>query len=233
MEVVYPYKAVPGDWALRYSLRSLANLEHSRVIVSGDMPRSIVGGGFYCNRVATCPDRWRSSLNNIESAARDLVQGEKFVVMNDDIFLLEPWDFRHENRGTIAEYLESGSGRGEYRQRVRDTFDILRGMGIAEPIFYGLHTPTVYERAKLLDLVADLRGRAYLLRTVYHNLFPSPSVRAKDVKIREWTGREAEGLSVLSITDGLAHDPRFTAWMHARFPKASQYEPRLSRGILH
>ena len=231
MEVVYPYKAVPGDWALRYSLRSLANLEHSRVIVSGDMPRTLSCGGFVHHRVPKCPDRWRSSRDNIEAAARDVVQGEKFVVMNDDIFLLGPWDFRHENRGTIADYLGSGSSKGEYRQRVEDTFDILRGLGVAEPLFYGLHTPTVYERAKLLDLVADLRGKTYLLRTVYHNLFPSPSVRAKDVKIRQWTGQEAEGLSVLSITDGLARDPRFTAWMHARFPDACRYEPRLSRGI--
>lgn len=221
MDVVYPYKRTPGDVELRYSLRSLSNMPHGRVIVAGESPRAKLN----VTKVGVARElnRYAASTRNIFEAARRAVETDHFIVMNDDMFILEPWTFRHENRGTIEEYIASGAPSGGYRHHVAKTRDILKAHGVAEPLFFGLHTPTVYERAKLIDLIKEFNGKRYLLRTLYHNLFPQPSERREDVKVREWAG-EPRQQDVLSISDGCARDPQFLAWIAARFPDPSPYE---------
>lgn len=221
MDVVYPYKRTPGDVELRYSLRSLSNMPHGRVIVAGDKPKCINRNVVHVP-VRRISDRYKSSTANILAAAEAAVETNQFIVMNDDIFILEPWTFRHENRGTIEEYLASGTAQGLYRTHVEWTRDILVAHGIKEPLWFGLHTPTVYERTKLIELVKDFKGERYLLRTLYHNIFPQPSRRREDVKRREWRG-EPTG-DVLSINDQCAWLPAFRAWVSKRFPQPSPYE---------
>lgn len=218
MDVVYPYKTRPYDFELRYSLRSLVNVPHDKVIVAGDKPNL---------RVTHVPvrrnvDRYRSSTANILAAAERSVETDHFIVMNDDIFVLEPWTFRHENRGTIEEYLATGHAQGLYRILVKKTRAIIAAQGVSDPLWFGLHTPTVYDRRKLIDLIKDFRGERYLLRTLYHNLFPQPSARREDVKHKTWTG-SASG-DVLSISDQCALKPSFRRWVSARFPNPSRYE---------
>lgn len=224
MDVVYPYKTSPFDFELRYSLRSLqAFMPHRQVIVAGDKPACISG------RVRFVPvprdtDRYRSSTANIAAAVEQAVETEKFVVMNDDFFLLRPWAFRHENRGTIEEYLASGLPQGLYRLHIEWTRDILKAHGVTDPLWFGLHTPTVYERDNLTDLIADFKGQRYLLRTLYHNLFPQPSERREDVKIKSWDEEPPADLDLLSTADLVAHNRSFQAWLKGKFPSPSRYE---------
>src|SRR5690606_27525882 len=168
MDVVYPYKRTPGDVELRYSLRSLSNMPHGRVIVAGDRPK-IISDRVIHVPVRRISDRYRSSTANILAAAETAVETDQFIVMHDDIFVLEPWTFRHENRGTIEEYLANGNPSGLYRSHVEWTRDLLKAHGVSDPLWFGLHTPTVYDREKLIDLITDFRGERYLLRTLYHN----------------------------------------------------------------
>lgn len=220
MDVVYPYRPAPGDLELRYSLRSLTNVEHERVIVAGEAPRTLCG--FSVVTVPRQPSRYQSSALNIYEAARQEVQTERFVVMNDDIFVLSPWTFRHEHRATIEGFLGGGSPKGEYRRHLMETRAILKAHGVSDPLFFGLHTPTVYERGKLIELVNEFRGKRYLLRTLYHNLFPQPSALRSDVKVRRWD--DEPETDVVSISDMVARDPRFLKWIDGRFPSPSPYE---------
>jgi hypothetical protein len=224
IDVVYPYKATHLDLELRYSLRSLHKfMPHKQVIVAGDKPGCISRLVRFV-RVPRDTDRYRSSTANIAAAVEQAVETEKFVVMNDDFFLLRPWTFRHENRGTIEEYLASGLPQGRYRLHIEWTRDILKAHGVADPLWFGLHTPTVYERDKLKGLIADFKGQRYLLRTLYHNLFPQPSYRREDVKVRHWLGTPPADLDVLSISDTVAASRAFHAWLEAQFPYPSPYE---------
>lgn len=218
MDVVYPYKSRPRDLELRYSLRSLSNMPHSRVIVAGDKPNL---------RITHVPvrrhaDRYRSSTANILAAAETAVETDQFIVMHDDMFILEPWAFRHENRGTIEEYLSTGNSTGMYRSHIEWTRDLLNAHGVTDPLWFGLHTPTVYDREKLIGLILDFKGERYLLRTLYHNLFPQPSARRDDVKRRAW-GAPPTG-DVLSISDRCAWEKPFLSWVSKRFPRPSIYE---------
>lgn len=218
--IVYPYKTTPGDFELRMSLRSLVNVEHEGVIIAGDVPQGL--RNVTIAPVSSEGTRYARSTANILAAAK-LTDSATITVMHDDIFLLRPWAFRHENRGTMEEYLASGGASGEYRQHVIETMDILAAHGVKDPLWFGLHTPTVYDRGALVDLIEDFDGQRYLLRTLYHNLHPQPSERREDVKVRGWS-RPAADMDVLSISDSCARSVAFRRWIADRFPRKSVYE---------
>lgn len=230
MDIVYPYRSTTDDFELRYSLRSLVNVPHDRVIVAGDKP-TIAAKSVTCVAVDRIEDRYQSSTVNIVSAIRDAGIHGDFIVMHDDIFILKPWSFRHEHRCSIDEYLSSGHAAGPYRDRIESTRDLLKSKGIAEPLWFGLHTPTIYNAQRLHDMVEGFAGQQYLLRTLYHNLFPAPSERADDVKAKSWQARTSE-TGILSISDELARSPSFRAWIAARFPDRSAYELSPEGGCL-
>ncbi|AKR55711.1 hypothetical protein XM25_07850 [Devosia sp. H5989] len=221
MDIVYPYKSVPDDFELRYSLRSLVNVPHERVIVAGDRP-IIISRDVVHVTVDPVADRYQSSTTNIVAAIERAGVSGDFILMHDDMFVLEPWSYQHEHRGTIEEYVRAGGASGEYLARAASTRDLLQAHGIADPLFFGLHTPTVYNAERVLDLVREFEGQRYLLRTLYHNLFLAPSRQRDDVKVRAWSG-SVDG-DILSISDECAAHPGFKAWIAARFPERCSYE---------
>jgi hypothetical protein len=226
LDVVYPYRRGGDEFELRYSLRSLVNVAHDRVIVAGDRPL------FASDALVTVPgprrwNRYRSSTANILAAVRTGGITGRFVVMNDDFFVLRPWTPRVEHRGTIAEYLASGRAGGEYQGMVERTRDLLQINGVADPFFFGLHTPMVYDAARLLGMVELFRGERYLLRTLYGNLHAKSERSREDVKVRVWPAPIASDL--LSTCDRSSRDPDFRAWINARFPAPSIYEDRDNR----
>lgn len=228
MIVIYPYRATRGDVELKFSLRSLAFVEHSRVIVAGDRPH-VTSNLVEHVPVLRYASRYASSTQNIFAAA-SRADAERVMVMNDDMFLLKPWTFQHENRGTIEDYLANGRPAGDYRRHIEATRSILKAHGVDDPLFFGLHTPTVYDRKKLLDVIREFKGKRFLLRTLYHNLFPQPSVTRTDVKIRQWTGENLPD-DVLSTSDECTKSAGFIEWMTERFPLPSRYEKAMQRNL--
>lgn len=222
MDVIYPYLATADDFELRYSLRSLVNAEHDRVIVAGDQP-AIISHKVEHVGVRRISDRYQSSTTNILHAIDRAGVTGRFVVMHDDIFLLEPWAYRHEHRGSVADYLARGAPMGTYRQVLRTTAELLRAHGVDEPLFYGMHTPAVYDAAQFADLVREFKGKRYLTRTLYFNLFPQPGTRREDVKLKHWSG-DVPASGILSISDDVGRNPKFRSWIDARFPLPSDYE---------
>lgn len=225
MDVIYPYKRSPGDFELRYSLRSLQNVAHGRVIIAGDVPFETSESVVSVPNPRVAGDRYMSSTANIFAALDKAEVNGEFIVMNDDIFVMRPWTFQHEDRGPLEKCLSDPSVVGEYRSRLVDTLGILRAHGVVKPVFYGLHTPTVYDRSKLTLLMREfpMPRYRYLLRTLYNNLFFRPSIRRDDVKLKSWPPAGEVG-DVLSITDDVAAMPAFREWIDSRFPVPSVYE---------
>lgn len=223
MDVVYPYRRPWDEFELRFSLRSVAeNMPHARVIIAGDPPKFKAEALTHV-AVSRHSDRFMSSTRNIVGAIEGAgIEGE-FVVMNDDFFILKPWTYRREHKGTVEEYAASGGSSGGYLKMVLTTRDILAAHGVEEPLFFGLHTPAVYDAQKLVDLVREFEGQTYLLKTLYCNLFPMPSVKRPDVKAHDWTG-EPPADDMFSTSDQCARSLAFKAWMRQRFPTPSPYE---------
>lgn len=225
MDVIYPYKRSPEDFELRYSLRSLVNVPHSRVIIAGDAPLIASDDLIVVRNPRVGIDRYISSTSNIFAAMSRADVSDDFVVMNDDLFVLKPWTFRHEHRSSIEEALANPECAGDYRSRVASTRALLRSVGINDPLFFGLHTPTVYNRNKLFEMMSEfpMPKYKYLLRTLYHNLYRTPSIQRADVKVKDWK-EDSDANDLLSISDNVARMPAFRSWINERFPVASKYE---------
>lgn len=226
MDVVYPYKRTVDEFELRYSLRSLANVPHRRVIIAGDRAK-LARPNVVAVRAPRIRDRYLSSRTNILAAIEKAGIAGRFVVMNDDFFVLRPWKPRTEHRGPIAQYLASSRVAGEYREMVERTADLLRLNGVADPLFFGLHTPAVFDAERLVEMVARFEGERYLTRTLYGNLYGEPGTFRKDVKVRDWPA-PLPG-DVFSTCDRTVRDPACRAWLKANFPTPSPYERRDAR----
>jgi hypothetical protein len=226
LDVVYPYKRSPGDFELRYSLRSLENVPHDRVIIAGDLPPIVSQSVTVVRNPRVGGDRYMSSTSNIFAVMRGIDLSEDFIVMNDDIFVLKPWTFQHQHRDTIDAALSDPSVKGDYHARILATRALLRSHGVTDPLFYGLHTPTVYNRSKLVEMMREfpMPRYKYLMRTLYHNLFPQPSIRRDDVKVKSFGDNTVLPTDVLSISDNVAAITEFRNWIDDRFPRPSQYE---------
>lgn len=225
MDIVFPYKRSPDDFELRYSLRSLVNVPHSRVIIAGDHPSVVNESLTVIKNPRTGTDRYVLSTSNIFAAINRVDVSDQFLVFNDDFFILKPWTFQHEHRDTIEGVLTDSDVQGDYRHRIVQTRSLLRSVGVTDPLFFGLHTPTKYDRQKLVDMMREypMPKYKYLLRTLYHNLYQQPSVQRADVKVKSWPVDEIAS-DALSISDNVASDPAFKTWINERFPNPSVYE---------
>jgi hypothetical protein len=150
---------------LRYSLRTLTNLPHDRVFISGWTPD-------WTTNVVSVETRqgktkWQNALDNLTAVLDDV--SDEFVLMNDDFFIMEPFErIPVLHRGPIGE-----SNRSSGYQKARNSVKaFLVEQGVAEPLSYELHIPFVYNRHLLKEALDRAEGRlvAGYQRTLYGNL---------------------------------------------------------------
>src|SRR5690606_9190627 len=100
--VLYFVKDGERNEELRYSLRSLANFDHDRVVIVGGKPSWVTGVDFF--RGNRFPGKWGNVYDNLRIACEH-VDGE-FVVMNDDIFITRPTTLLPSlHRGSLTDHL--------------------------------------------------------------------------------------------------------------------------------
>lgn len=163
---------------LWYSLASVAkNLKGvGRVFVVGHNP------GFLSNEVTFVPVRemYDPNLNpaaNIISklqAVCDAGVSENFLLMNDDFIILskiEASEVPAVHKGKFSDYTADYFNTGNYRLRMRKTFQILKDRKLPDYNF-GVHIPFPINRKKLLAIIGSIdwkSGVGISLRTIYGN----------------------------------------------------------------
>ena len=224
MDVIYPYRRALDEFELRFSLRSLNNLPHSRVIVAGERSRILTR---FARQVIVRRIRnpYQCSTNNVVQAIQHEGVTGDFVLMNDDFFVMQPWKSKLHYRCTMQEYLDSGLPKRAYREAIERTMELLAAHGVADPKFYGVHGPVIMDAGKLLDVVRDFEGETYLLKSLYFNLHPQRASKRKDVKLHAWEGVEPTG-DIVSTSDKCGRDPLFRQWLANKFPEPSRYEAK-------
>lgn len=169
---------------LRYSLRSLANLPHSDVLLVGgapawyDGPRMPVDQSGHKSNVTT-----RAMRAVVESRRTT----DPFTYLNDDFYVLQPGPLPPAyHRGPIDAVLDAYAGIGLPPERSRwlagmaRTRDLLRRrLGIREPLCYELHVPLVVDK---VTMTRALNFGGYK-RTVYGNLLGGGEYLEDDVKL--------------------------------------------------
>ena len=179
VDLVYVVARNGSNDELRYSLRSVAaNLPHRHVVVAGYQPRWLTGVAHV--PVAQDSDKWTNQARNVRAALAEV--DDRFVLFNDDFFVVEPaGEVPVMHGGSLAKTIKGLKRRSHpYALRMIDTLEFLGGDALS---FDRIHTPLPMRRDEARRMFADIDGR-YLFRSVYGNWFHDGGVETGDVKVR-------------------------------------------------
>lgn len=178
---------------LRYSLRSLRHLPQvDRVVIAGYRPPWCTPDVHVSVRQGRI--KHHNTWANLQAALADDRVSDRFMLFNDDFFVLRPLDeVPVMHRGTIAGQIANHVRTGNKTLRVRrqQLHDMLRLLGVDEPLCYELHTPMPVVRADMaaaLDKAEQVRPEGMVptgKRTLYANLAGLGGVDVADVKVRQ------------------------------------------------
>lgn len=183
-DIVVPYKRSNSN-ELLYMLRSIKNLPHRDVYIIGDDP--------YLQNITYIPSRQtrniaKNTLNIIDIAANHPDISDNFILMHDDMFVMEPIkEIPVHYRGTYAEIIAKNKKAGVdnlYTQRMEFTYDHLKKWGIKEPLCYEMHIPFVISKRWWNFFRPMITEKVNKLST-YGNLARIGGTQAEDVKVRK------------------------------------------------
>lgn len=215
---------------LRYSLRSLENLPHGTVHVVGGTPGWLSPAVNYLPRAQDALTKGENGRLNRELAFATSAIAEEFLLFNDDFFILEPLDrIQVWHRGPVAEVLTDYDLRhpgSYYTVSMRRTLELLRSLGIREPLSYELHAPLPMHRsiaANVSHFIAPHWAAGHLhWRTLYGNLARIGGEYLPDVKTLDFQS-DATG-PIVSTSDQTFLHGAVGAQIRARFTAPSLYE---------
>lgn len=228
IDIVYPLRVGDENEELRYSLRSLANVPHGTVHLTGFIP-SWINGALNKIPVPGHPNKYRSAENNLLAAIESPAVSDPFWLFNDDFFLVRQLrSIPRLHRGSLADlidyYLQRHSGH--YVQGMQHARDLLLSLGIDRPLLsYELHAPLLVRKQPMAD-VLEMRGKqdCYHLRTVYGNLVRLGGKATADVKVYRNTADDFTAWPMVSTSDMLFRYGKVGRWLRSLFPDRSQYE---------
>jgi hypothetical protein len=241
MDIVYPVKIDPENDSeeLRYSLRSLKNIPHNRVVIVGEIPS-------WVRNVERMPipqtgSKAQNVAANLSAVLKNDTISEDFILMNDDFFVMKPietlldYDF-----GAISDVLDAYRSRypdgSEYIDKMALLYELLQQEGFDEPLSYELHVPMRIRKERMRNLIAERDGkRLYQFRSYYGNHAIRESTTIADVKIfldpahndpeylADPTGY-MEAQRFLSATGGAFKNGPVGRFISEAFPDRSRYE---------
>lgn len=188
-DVLYLVKPSEENEELKYSLRSLKNLNHGNVFIAGYKP-SWVSKRIHHIATEQAQEKYQNVQDNLLSALNDPRLGDDFILMNDDFFVMKPTKQvpTLRRRHNIAHYIELFSKLDPdsyYVKTMRDVEGTLARWGVATSYSYELHAPMVFNKKKLLDLLNKLpNGRPIgHTKTLYGNYYTIGGRPVADVKV--------------------------------------------------
>lgn len=228
IDVVYPVRSGDENEELRYSLRSLSNVPHATVHISGFTPSWLNG---HVNRIPVPQqaNKYRSAEANLLAAIDSDDVSDPFWLFNDDFFMLRkmraiPMLHRGLLRDVIADYLARHSGH--YVQGMIHAQELLQSLGLEEPLYsYEMHSPIKVYKADMRQTL-ELRGKqdCYHLRTVYGNLVRLQGTASEDVKVYRTTADDYQQWKMLSTSDILFRYSKAGRFIRGLFPDRSGFE---------
>ena len=228
MDIVYVLRTGDRNEELRYSLRSLAaNLPHHQVWAAGYRPAWAT-----MNEIPVAQRRttFENSVANMRAACEHPGVSDRFVYMNDDIFVLKAMRrIPTLHRGTVAEFTAECRriyGRpGRYMMGLAATAELLVRRGIRDPICYEGHVPLVVDKAAMLEAL-DLGAHLPILhyRTLYGNLAQLAGRPIGDWKIRDGSSVPDPSWLFTSTVDSIFAGGAVGRWLRDRFAEPGPYE---------
>lgn len=180
MDLVYICRDGENE-ELRYSIRSaVKNLPHSKIWVVGGKP-DWYGGNFI--PVKQSGSKYSNVRNILEEIKNNNLISNKFILMNDDFFIIRPIKklkkFHGGSLQSKVELHQDLAMRSAYTSLLQQTYMRLIKMGIKNPLDYDIHVPMEMSRKGLGEA---MKGNS-LWRSAYGNIFAIGGRRIDDVKV--------------------------------------------------
>lgn len=213
---------------IRYSLRSLKNVNHGQIFIVGKCPHWARNVN-HIEAVDCFENKLMNAIHKIRMACMDERISEKFVLMNDDfMFLIQTPKILDYTLGNIRTAIENHSTQGGYYfNALGNTRDLLQAAGITDPINYEVHYPIVFEKRKFLEMTDAIQWdkTGYLFRSIYGNIYGLGKKQRKDTKIYSIDELPRfTGSDLISTSDKVVLFHKFQKFIEEKFPEVSQYE---------
>ncbi|MBO7733082.1 MAG: hypothetical protein J6S67_11030 [Methanobrevibacter sp.] len=226
MDILYilGYGSTMYDWEIRLSLRTLDKYATNvdRVFIVGKLP-AFVKDVIHI----PCGDPYQPSNNHFLKvfAAIDGNISENFLLMNDDFYMMRPFDvekYPYYVRGKM-ELIENPS---RYQKMLNRTLTYLQDKGHKTVWHYGCHCPIIYNKTNFLQLKPIFEKVKYDLiglspRILYGNMFVKRHRTINDPKMHEDVLMEVNDAGCLSSSPKCQHVLNSICKM---FPKRSRWE---------
>jgi len=218
MDVFYPYKSSLNGKILKFSLRSLSNIPHDRVFISGNLPSWIKNVVHI--RQADHPGGLGAWFKLLRVCKRSNIS-QRFIYMNDDFLIMKPIDkIVHYHREKLSDL--SMDKRAITKRMIK--------LGERFPdwlAFDRMHSPMVFDRDKIIK-ISELYNveRFFPFRTYYGNHYKIDSIYHENCKVGSWESfiEKIDQNIFISLSPRVEKNKKLISKLEERFPKKSVYE---------
>lgn len=224
-DVVYILK----QWAynnieLRYSLRSLANIEYNEVYFIWYKPSWVQ----WVKQIKIMDKFALRSMNTLyktKVACLTSSISDNFILMNDDFIINNKIELKDYHRWTIKEHLEA---RYNSNLATKPLTSIIERDFNKNDLDFELHCPIIINKQKFLDLFDkyDMK-KWHLYRSLYWKEYITNSKKIKDYKIKSLVKLKEvieENPDFISTRDDFILNPTMNAFLKSQFSKKSKFE---------
>lgn len=182
--VVYSYKK-SRTRELELSVESLKNLKewNGDVFIIGDRP-DFTGIDYIYSPIKYTWGKESGVKSNDEICAYLTASDflDEFIIMADDIYILQPWSLEYQNRATLDDHIKARARGDSYARQLKDTRDFL--LENEQPtLSYEMHIPFLVNSEQLRDAAEIIRvSKPMFIRSIIGNWFNIPSKEAIDPK---------------------------------------------------
>lgn len=224
MDVVYLVKKTKQkNLELRYSLRSLSNIEHDKVWIVWEWLRWIK------NIVNIYVSDWGFAFDNVVNKLKVVCDNENisedFIFMHDDIFILKPLQkIIYYHRGTLKwhkDLIEKKFWKNRYYDSINSVYEKFEDW-----LSYDLHVPIIFNKKKLKHILETYWVYDWSKRSIYCNYYDVwwkmyPKWDCKVSKNIDWLDLDQD---YLSCDDKVWVSIEFIGILEELFPYPSKYE---------
>jgi hypothetical protein len=168
---------------LRYSIRSVINsFPNAKIWLVGGKPDWYSGNHIHVDQRH---HKYANAINNLHALCNAEEISNKFVLMNDDFFIMKKIDSIGQfYNGLLSEKIDNYTkitGSSMYIRKLILTNTRLIEQGIPSPYDYELHVPMIMEKDKLLPIIKKYPN--CLWRSMYGNIYGIGGTQMDDVKV--------------------------------------------------
>lgn len=227
MDIVYVYRKWPKDWIeLRYSLRSLVNMEYGKVFIVWQLPDRIQNVELL-DAQDKSHSKYENVINKLKLICKDKRISDDFILMNDDIYAIKPVSsIPYYTKWTLKnhmQYILSKHWITNYYDIIQKVYELF-----PEWMSFNVHCPIVYNKKKLKKLLDKYWDEEISIRSLYWNMY--------NVEYKEFWNNDVNDCKVfantemeynkefLSSNDDAIRNKKFTTFIDWLFQEKSIYE---------